>query len=202
MCIGGGGGDSGAAAAAKAEKQRQAAITQGTQSIDQAFAGFNPDFYTGQSTAYSNYALPQLDTQYADAKKQLAFALERSGLSASTAGADQQRKLEEQYAGYKTDVANNATNYAQKSQSDIENSRANLISQLNATEDPTAASTNALRIAQEQTAPPAFDPVGQFAFNISQGLANQNANQGYTGLLKSPLFQSNGAGSGSVSYSR
>lgn len=190
--------DNSAALAKQAEKKRQRLITEGTQSIDHAFAGFNPEFFGARESAYQNYAAPQLDDQYAEAKRQLAYALERKGLSASTAAADQQRKLGEQYAKYRTDIVNNGKSFAQKSQGDIENARSTLLSQLTATEDPAAVSAQALRLAQEKSAPPTFDPLGAFVFNISQGLANQNAAQGYGGLVKSPLFQ--GAG-GSVSYS-
>lgn len=199
MCMGGGGGgDGGAAAAAKREKQRQANIRQGTTAIDQAFAGFTPEYFGGLESAYGGYAMPQLDTQYADAKKQLAYALERKGLSASTAAADQQRKLLEQYNKYRTDVVNQGKSYGNKARGDIENSRGDLLAQLTATEDPSAAAEAAMRQAQLYTAPPTFDPLASFVFDVGQGLQSQNAAQGYTGLVKSPLFQRSGGGS--VSY--
>lgn len=200
MCLGGGAPkDNSAQIARQREAERQANITQGTADIDKAFAGFNPDFFTGRETAFTNYAQPQLDDQYAEAKKQLAYALERKGLSASSSAADQYRKLGEQYNTFKTDVSNQSKSYSNKARSDIESARSDLLGQLTATEDPSATAAAALRRSELLSAPPAFDPLSAFVFTVGQGLANQSAQNGYQGLVKTPLFNSSNSSS-SVRY--
>ncbi len=193
MCLGGGGGDGGAAArAAEQEKTRQTNITKGTQEITDAFSGFNDDFYAGRKQSYLDYANPELDDQYAQAKKKLNFALDRRGLSASTAAADQQKKLEEQYNKYGADVISKALGYSNQTKTDVENTRSNLLSQLYATEDPSAAASSAVNRASVLSAAPDFDPLSSFVFDLSSALQRENAAQGYTGLASSPLFSSSG----------
>lgn len=198
MCMGGGkGGDGGAAAARQAEQRRQAKITQGTQAIDQAFAGFTPEYYSGIEGAYTDYAQPELERQYQEALKNLTYALARKGLSSSTAAGDQQAKLEQQFAKYQTDVLSGGKAYADRARSDIENSRAALVNQLVATEDPAAAGTSALRIAEARTAPPAFDPIGKFVFDISEGLRQGVEKNDGRPLFEPLMFNNN---KGSISY--
>lgn len=187
-----------AEAAAQKERERQARIAQGTASIDQAFAGFNDDYYTGLTDAYSAYAQPKLQDDFSTAKKNLNFALARKGLSASTSGADQYKKLEQQFNDYMTDVANAALNYSRNAQKDVENSRSTLLGQLTATEDPAAAAEAAARSAELFTRPPTFDPLGTFAFDFATGLQAADAAGGYQGLAKSPLFS--GGGRTSTTY--
>lgn len=199
MCFGGGGGDGGAAAASKQEAQRQANITKGTQDINAQFAHFDPAFYAGQAANYQGYAQPQLDTQFNDARKQLIFALSRSGLLNSSTAADKQRKLLEEKSRYQTDVINRGQQYAQTNQANNEDVRNRLISQLTATNDPNAALANATRAADLASRPPPFDPVGNFVFQAGQGI-NQYAGPatGYRGIVGSPLNFSGGGSN--VSY--
>lgn len=201
MCgiFGGAKGDGGAAAAAQQEAARQARITQGTDSINQELSAFTPDYFSKQATAYDNYAQPKLNQDYADARKQLVFNLSRSGILNSTEAANQERKLSAQNDAYKTDVINKGLSVAQQSQGDIESTRNQLIQQLTATEDPAAAAANAGRAADLASRPPAFDPVGNFAFNTGTNLNNYaGAATGYKGLAAAqPALYSSG-GSTSV----
>lgn len=200
MCLGGSGGDGGAAAARQQEVDRQNRITQGTDSINSTLAPFDDAYFSKQANAYDAYAKPKLDQQYADARKQLVFNLSRSGILNSTEAANQERKLATQNAGYQTDVINKGLGVAQQSRSDIENTRNSLIQQLTATEDPAAAAANAGRAADLATRPPAFDPVGQFAFNVGTGVNGYaGPSTGYRGLAGgTPALYSSGGGSTSV----
>jgi len=56
-----GGGDNGAAAQ---EAATQAALQQGTDTVNKQFAQFTPDFYQQAAKAYTNYATPQAYQQY------------------------------------------------------------------------------------------------------------------------------------------
>lgn len=193
------GGDGGAGAAAAAEAKRQANITSGTKSINEQFAQFSPEFYNTQAQNYTAYAQPQLEQQFGEAKKNLIFALSRSGLLNSSTAAEKQRQLLEEKARYGTDVISRGKAYAQNNQAENERVRNNLISQLTATNDPEAAISGAARAAELANRPPPFDPVGQFVFNAAQ-LANQYAGPAtaYRGVAGSPLSF---GGGDSISYS-
>lgn len=163
-------------------------------------AGFDNNYYGGIEKAYTDYASPQLDDQKTEALRQLGYALDRRGLSASSAAGSEQAKLEKQYAKYKTDIASGAKGYADKARSDNEATRGTLISQLVATENPGAVETSALRYTAAQSRPPSFDPVGQFVFNVSEGLKQQSDNNGGRPLFD-PLNYGASSG-GNVSYVR
>lgn len=195
MCFGSPEDDSGQRAA-EAERKRRQRIEQGTAAIDQAFAGFTPEYFAGLEKSYSDYATPQLEEDYADAKKKLAFALARAGLTSSTAGADKFKKIKSQYDEYGVDLTGRATDFGNQARKDTESSRAELLAQLTATEDPAAASQAALRQAELLSRPPTFNPIDPFIFDIATGLENLSAQQGYSGLIKSPLFKSSGGKSG------
>lgn len=182
-----------AAAAAQRERERQQRISQGRASIDQAFTGFDDNYFSGLTGAYRDYAQPELDEDFSEAKKQLNYALSRKGLSSSTAAADEIRKLNQQYNDYVTDLESSAANYANTARQDVEGARSDLLAQLTATEDPSAAAQSALRRAELLSQPPNFDPLGSFVFNIAKGLEGVSANQGYTGLARSPLYKRKGS---------
>ena len=73
MCMPtGGGGGSGSDAAAQQQQQeqaRQARIKAGNASIDKTFGQFDDNFYAGRSKAYTDWAQPQLEDQYANQRK-------------------------------------------------------------------------------------------------------------------------------------
>lgn len=200
MCGGGGGGDGGAAAAKRAEAARRAKIAQGTQSIDSAFAGFTPEYYGGIEKAYTDYAQPELERQYQDALRALTFALARKGLSSSTAAGTEQQRMEQQFGKYRTDILSAGKSYSDRARSDVESSRGNLVNQLVATEDPVSAGQSALRFAQAKTAPPSFDPIGKFVFDISEGLRGETVKNDGRPLFQPLVFGSNPGSS--ISYSR
>jgi len=199
--------DNSAQIAAEQQRQREAArranIMQGTQAIDQALAPFNEDYFTGRQTAYVQNAMPALDQQFADAQKQLVYALSRGGLLQSTEAAARQRQLSEERARYERDIQNAAAEFANRGRTDVENTRSSLLSQLNATEDPTAAATAAANKAALLSAPPTFDALGNFAFNTATNLENLSnmATRGRGLFASSPtrsIAPASGAGSSRV----
>lgn len=198
---GGGGGDGGAADAARREAQRQANITQGTASIDSALSKFNPDYYSGIENSYIQMANPQLDDSYSNAKKQLVYALSRTGNLNSNTAVEMQRKLEAELEKNRRDIINAARGYSSRAKSDIANTRTDLLSQLTATENPSAVANQAMLRAEQASQMPAFDPIGNFTFNTLNELQNQsNAQTGYRGYVNSPKATSATGSNGSVSY--
>jgi len=172
----GGEKDKSAQIAAKQQAQREATrrknILRGTASIDTTLAPFNDDYFAGRQKAYVDNAMPTLDQQFSDAQKQLVYALSRGGLLQSSEAANRQRQLNEERARYERDIQNSAASFANQGRSDLENTRTNLISQLNATEDPSAAATAAANKAALLSAPPTFDALGNFVFNTATNLEN------------------------------
>lgn len=207
MCLGGGkGGDGGAAEAQrKREAARRSNIAAGTTAIDSALAPFNDEYFNTRQQAYTANALPQLNQSFDQAQKDLVYALSRAGLLQSSEAANRQRMLNEERAKYEREIQNGASSFANQGRTSLEQTRAQLLSQLNATEDPTSAATAAANQAQLLQAPPTFDPLGNFAFNTAVTLQNlSNATTRGRGFLAgSPAASiSSGSGIGSSSITR
>lgn len=205
MCLGGKKSDGGAAEARRREEQRRANINTGTAAIDQALAPFDDKYFATRQQAYVDNALPQLSQSFDQAQKDLVYALSRSGLLQSSEAANRQRMLNEERAKYERDINNGAVSFANQGRTGLEQTRSSLLSQLNATEDPTSAATSAANQAQLLQAPPSFDPLGNFAFNTAVTLQNlsNNATRGRGYLSGSPTASiASGGGTGSSSITR
>src|SRR5690606_5896761 len=158
------------------EAKRQKDIRQGTQRIDKIFGDqFTDDFFTGRQDAFTNYARPQLDDQFADARKKLTFALARSGTLDSTMRADKEAELQKLYDDSARNISDTALTQSNQARSDIEASRADLIKMLNSTGDVQGTVNSALTRAQALATPAAHSPLGPLFANFTAGLAQQNA---------------------------
>lgn len=198
MCGGGGGRDNSADQAAAREQQRRSRINSGISRIDEALAPFNDEFFAGHQQAFLDNSLPQLDKSFTDAQKDLIFALSRSGLLQSSTAAGRQRGLDEERARFERELNDQAVSFANQGRSNLESTRSNLISQLNATEDPALAASSAAREAGLLQAPPTFSPLGDFVFNASEELKNfSNRSTGGRGVVNggARLFGSNNSSS-------
>lgn len=204
-----GGGDEANAEAAQAradEQARQDKIRAGTGRIDDIFkTNFTDDFYKGQSKAFSDYATPQLETQLADARKQLTFALDRSHLLDSSVRADKTADLEREAGTQRQAIADQALGYENQSKSNVEASKADLINTLNSTGDAEGAANNALSRAQTLSAPTPFSPLSGLFSTFTGALGTQAAAeraQYYSGgAVKAPFNTGLFAPSGSVKVS-
>jgi hypothetical protein len=173
-----GGTDSGAeVAAARSEEQaRQQGIRDGTTRISDMFdTQFNDDFFQGRAKSYEDYALPQVQDQFGDAKKQLVYALTRRGALDSTSRASQEADLEKRRAIQETSVKDQALNYANTAKANVEGARSDLVNTLNATGDVDAAVNSATTRAQVLSAVPAYSPVSQLFGDFTAGLGKQAA---------------------------
>jgi hypothetical protein len=173
-----GGTDSGAeVAAARSEEQaRQQGIRDGTTRISDMFdTQFNDDFFQGRAKSYEDYALPQVNDQFGDAKKQLVYALTRRGALDSTSRASQEADLEKRRAIQETSVKDQALNYANTAKANVEGARSDLVNTLNATGDVDAAVNSATTRAQVLSAVPAYSPVSQLFGDFTAGLGKQAA---------------------------
>jgi|ThiBiot_500_plan_1041544.scaffolds.fasta_scaffold11154_2 hypothetical protein len=169
------GGDGGAQAQRQAEFDRQTSIRTGTNSINNLFdTQFNDDFYSGRGKAYLDYVNPQLDDQYAEARKQLTYALDRAGTLDSTARTSKEAELQKEYDNLKRAFGDKALDYSNTARNNVEGARSNLIGMLNSTGDQQGAINAATGRAAALTAPDTFDPIGQLFANFTGALQTQS----------------------------
>ena len=117
----------------------------------------------------------------------MIYALSRGGNLASSAAGEQQKKLDMENSQFRNDIQSAGQKYAQTAQGNVETARSNLINQLTATEDPAAAARGAVQQASLLSSPPAFDPVGNFAFDTANAVNNvAGPATGYGGYFGSP----------------
>lgn len=175
------------------EEERQARIDTGMSGISDAFSGFNDQFFDGRRQSYVDFAAPQLQQQFDDARKQLIFALNRGGKLDSSTAADKFGRLDEQYAKGTQDIQNKGLDFANSARSSVEDARASLVNQLFATEDADVAVSSALNRAKALSSNPGFSDIGNYFQNLTAGLASTlgGANTGYKGVI--PSLQAGGA---------
>lgn len=179
------------AAQARADEQtRQDNIRTGTGRIDDIFKNnFTDDFYNGRQKAYTDFAQPEVDRQFGEAKKQLTYGLARSGNLDSTERARQEAELGRQYDVNKQGVADQGLSYTTGARNSVEDARAGLITTLNSTGDAEGAANSAILRATALSAPPAFSPIGQL-FSAATGAAATQANAERTSALSGGYYPS------------
>ncbi len=158
------------------EADRLARIEEGKGKIDEAFKGFDDDFYTKRAREYEAFAVPELTNQFDNTQRNLTYSLARSGLLGSGTeafkGSQLNRELAKQYRG----VVDEGRRQSNELRQNVEQQRSNLVSQLQASSDPGGAGALALRTAQSYSQPQSFAPIGNFFGGFVQNyLANANA---------------------------
>lgn len=182
------------------ETAREQRINSGMASIANIFGGFNDDFYKKRYGDYMSYATPQIDQQAGKQRAQMIFDLARTGNLDSSAAADKSAELTETTNQQKINAANEGLNQENSLRSQVEGTRSNLVSELNATGNDQAASDAAMRATQNLNQPAGFSPLaGMFNdFANSLSMIGSRAGNGYSGFMGGgsgvPLF-STGAGS-------
>jgi hypothetical protein len=151
-----------------AEQQRLARIERGRADINNIFGDtFTPSFFETIKQGYMDWAMPQLDRQNVDVKRNLSFALARAGTSRSSAGAQGKADLQTNYDLKRQDIARTGMNLADQRRADVENSRQAIESQLFATADPVAAAQSAQNTAVATSREPVYNPLGQALVDTS-----------------------------------
>ena len=164
--------------------------------------GFTDDFYDKRSQAYVDFATPQLEDQYKDASAALTSALSRSGQLRSTLAGDRSSKLQKSFATQRQSVVDKGREYANTARRNINASRDDAVSMLQASADPDAAVSSALNKASAaRDAVPAFDPLAPVFQNATAGLGSymQGSRMGEINSKVNNIYgRKPGAGSGSV----
>jgi len=183
----------------------QAAAPEPAPFDNGGFKGFNEDFYNGRKQSYLDYALPQLDQQAADARKQLTFALDRSGTLNSSTRAEKEAQLQRETDAARQGLYDKANATATDARGNVEAARADLIKMLSSTGDVEGAVNSALSRANALSAPTAFSPLSALFDNFTSALGTQAAAeraQYYSnGAVKAPFNTGLFAPSGSVRVS-
>lgn len=175
----GGGGKSAAkrqATQARADEvARQDQIRRGTSAINDTFGQFNDDFFGNLRNSFTNYARPQLDKQFGDARDQLTFNLARSGTLDSSMRGTQNADLQERYDTNLQDITDQGRAYEAEARTNVERQRANLLTTLQSTADATGASNSAMAQAAALATPPSYSPLGQLFQDGTSMLGQQAA---------------------------
>jgi len=137
--------------------------------------GFDDDFFSGRRQAYLDYASPQLEDQYAQAQKDLTFALTRGGLLDSSVRGDKVAELQKKYDLNKQQIADQAIASETDARNAVESGRADLIGMLNATGDAQGAANSAIARASALSQPAAYSPLTSLFADFTAGLGTQAA---------------------------
>jgi hypothetical protein len=173
-----------AADARAAEEARQARIRAGNASIDTAFSGFDDNFYGGKAKAYSDYYMPQVEDKFADARKNLTFALARAGTLNSSIAGEKNADLLKQYELQRATIQNQATSEANALRTRIGNEKSTLVSQLNATGDADRAANEATSRTQMLfNEAPSYNPLGDIFSGVAAGIVQWRTAQQNEAIL-------------------
>jgi hypothetical protein len=157
------------------ENLRQARLNQGKSAIDQIFGNenFGDPFYNKYRDASLNYTLPQLQSQFGDAKRTAEADLARAGLLRSGAAGFVQNKLTEQQAVNEAGLRAKADTDTAALRQSIAAQQQQAYNQLYATEDPTvAANTASSSAANAQLQQPNVSALGDMFKPIAIGLGS------------------------------
>jgi hypothetical protein len=173
-------GDSGADAAAQArrqEQEREGRVQEGVSQIDASFGGFNDAFYDARKQAYLDTAMPQYYDQYQTTRNSLAEGLARRGLLNSGAAVRANDSLQRYAKVQSNQIADQAQGAENALREDVANERQDLVNQVVASGDPTAASNATLAAATAARRGSTFAPIGNlFSDWTNVWRANQAAN--------------------------
>lgn len=177
MCNPGRAAANAATDARAAEDARQQRTTEAIGRVNDTFGAFDQSFYDKRAQDFTDYATPEMNRQYGDARRDLVFALSRAGLTNSSVAATRLADLERDYGTRKQEVVDQARGYSQQARADVEQARSNLIGQAQATADSSVAANSALNEANRLRVAPSFSPIGMLFANTAAGIgAARNAN--------------------------
>jgi len=184
-----GGGNDSSKEARLAEEARQVRINQGLADINTKFGQFDQAFYDKQRQNYENFAMPTVAQDYNKSKGMLGYELANRGLLNSSSGVKREASLNRELSKAKRTVADQAQGSVNDLRGQVEDTRSNLINQLEASSDPAAIGSLATAQAGRYNQPLSYQPIGNlFADWTNWNLAGATANaysggqQGWPGL--------------------
>lgn len=161
------------------EEARQARVEQGTSNINNVFDGqFNNDYFSGISNSYLGYANPQLAEQHGTANSQLIYDLARGGNLDSSTRATKAAELQQLYDLGQQQIADKALSLQNDARGSVEDARAALIAQVNATGDATGATSAARNRAAALSQPAgSYDTLSNMFADFTGALGQRYAQE-------------------------
>ena len=151
--------------------------------------GFDDAFYNKYKQSVLDYYQPQVDKQYADAKKQAVYGLGRSGNLISSAANDLNADLKTQNDINVAGIRNQADTAAGDLRSQVNTEEQKATSQLYATEDPEVAAQQSLASVRDiSLQQPQMSPLSAL-FNVAT-IGGANVLKGYQGQQALNTFNS------------
>jgi hypothetical protein len=147
-------------------------IGKGLYTEAETTAGFNDDFYDKTYKAQLAADLPEVDDQFADAQKQLTYALARQGISASSMAGQLQGNLQGERSKALQQVENRASGVRDSQMRDVESERAELTRLLQTTGDADATATMAQNATNRLRSAPKLEAIGPLFQNATGTLAD------------------------------
>jgi hypothetical protein len=109
------------------ETGRAANAARATQTVNDAFAQFTPEYYAKFTKNYTDHYNPQIDQQYAGASNNTVFGLARSGNLQSQTAADQIATNATENAQAHADINDRAIGATTGLRNNVEGAKANLM---------------------------------------------------------------------------
>jgi hypothetical protein len=170
----GGGGDDGQKRAAEARRENAIADAQG-EIMNRFGQNFTEDFFGGRKQAYLDYAKPQLEDQFADARKQLVYALDRSGMLNSTARTQKEAELAKLYGQNSRTISDAALGYENNARNNVASAESDLLNGVAQSGNVSGAINAANNRAASLSQPDTYSPLGQLFGAFTSGLSQQAA---------------------------
>lgn len=191
------GSDSTAGDTSRQIQQQQEADTLWSQTfINNSFAGYNDKFYNQRRTDYLNYALPEINKQYGDERKNVIYGLANRGLVKSGAANEQFTNLGKALTTQQQGVVDAADTAVNNLKTQISTAKNTLLSQLGTAASPSTTAVSALSSAATFNVPiqptVSSNAFGDFANALSTRY--QTSNLGATATSPSGGASYTGAG--------
>lgn len=145
---------------------------------EEAPGQFGDDFFDGLERNYIDYYLPQFTRQAEDADRGLRINLGRTGNLTSSYGARELARLAEDKESNRRRIIDESIRYGSDQRKNLEDTRGNLIGQLEAGAGVENVAGQAAAQARSMTAPPAFSPLGDLFKNYTAAVANASLASG------------------------
>jgi hypothetical protein len=181
--------DNSGALAQQAQNARESQIRAADSAIDQAFSGFDDNFYINHHKAYVDAQTPLADEQYNNTRKQVALSLARTGNLSSSYGINTLADVDKQNQTNLGNIESAATDSTRSLGQQIQNNKSILYSLASSASDPSQAAAQAPIYAAGLDTPVGASPLGdlfsQFAGVTANAIrAEQNGYYGTgTGLF-------------------
>lgn len=140
--------------------------------------GPESEFFDKAKDDYLSYYMPQFDRQEQEARRRMIVGLSRSGNLDGSVGQKTQADFSVDATTNRQRIIDEALKYSQGIRSNIEQTKGNLRSQLEAGSGVENIAAQAAAQANALTAPAAFSPLGELFKNYTGAVANSTIAQG------------------------